>query len=97
MVFTAHDTGPWYLTPKQRERQRHDQSTRKNSHVKRSKKQLTEALLGLGIKFPEQRKYTRAELQNFANRYNVDIYEDRAKVIKGWVGQSKGLLQVLWE
>ena len=61
MVFTAHDTGPWYLTPEQRERQRHDRSTGKSSRFKRSKKQLTEALLGLGINFRRSNGSTREQ------------------------------------
>jgi hypothetical protein len=37
------------------------------------------------------------ELQTFAKRHDVDIFEDKEQIIGGWMGQPKGLLQVLWE
>ena len=97
MVFKPHETGPWYLSQEQREAQKHDQLTGQISRVKRSKKLLINALSEAGVRLPEQGNYTRGELQAFANRHGVDICEDRPKIIRGWVGQPKGLLQVLWE
>ena len=42
-----------------------------------------------------QRNFTRKELHNFQKRYNTDILEEKQQVIGSWMGQPKGLLQVL--
>jgi hypothetical protein len=97
LVFASTDTGPWYLSHEQREAQRHDRATGQSRRVERSKKLLIKALSEAGVELPEQRNYTRKELQTFATRHGIDIFEDKQRVIGGWMGQPLGLLQVLWE
>jgi hypothetical protein len=97
LVFASTDTGPWYLSHEQREAQRHDRATGQSRRVERSKKPLIKALSEAGVELPEQRNYTRKELQTFATRHGINIFEDKQKIIGGWMGQPKGLLQVLWE
>jgi hypothetical protein len=97
MIFGPNDTGPWYLSPEQREAQRHDQATGRSRRVERSKKLLKEALSEAGVEISDRRGYTRKELQAFAIRQGVDIFMDKERVICGWQGKPKGLLQVLWE
>jgi hypothetical protein len=97
MVFKPEDTGPWYLSNEQRVAQRKDKATGRSRRVERSKKQLTKALLDAGVELPPQRNFTRKELQAFANRNGIDVFEDKLQIIRGWEGQPKGLLQVLWE
>ena len=38
MLFKPTDTGPWYLSPEQKEAQRHDRATGKSKLIERSKK-----------------------------------------------------------
>jgi hypothetical protein len=97
MVFQPEDSGPWYLSPHQREAKRFDQPTGKRKRVERSKKLLTKALLEAGVNIPEQRGHTKKELQTFATRHGIDLFEDKEGIIGGWQGKPKGLLQVLWE
>jgi hypothetical protein len=42
-------------------------------------------------------QYRLAELQQIASDKNLDVRVERTRERKGWVGQPKGLLQVLWE
>jgi len=44
LIFKDNDSGPFYLSPEQRELQRHDRPTGKHKHVERSKKLLVESL-----------------------------------------------------
>jgi hypothetical protein len=37
------------------------------------------------------------EIKEFANRHGVDLQYRKAHIMEGWVGKSKGLLQILWE
>jgi hypothetical protein len=45
----------------------------------------------------EQRQYRLAELRDFARSNNIDLKKLKTREKKGWEGQLKGLLQVLWE
>ncbi|KAI2497782.1 hypothetical protein MHU86_16724 [Fragilaria crotonensis] len=97
MIFKSDDAGPWYLSSEQREAQRNDRATGRSRRVERSKKLLTKALTEAGVELPQQRNFTRRELQEFAKRHNVDVFEEKQQIITGWQGQPRGLLQVLWE
>ena len=97
MIFGSDDAGPWYLSCEQREAQRNDRATGQSRRVERSKKLLTIALAAAGVELPQQRNFTRRELQAFAKTHNVDVFEEKQQIISGWQGQPKGLLQVLWE
>ena len=97
LVFKPEDCGPWYLSPEAREHQRHDRPTGKWKRQERSKKMLVDALAAAGVTIQQQRNHTKKELQVFATRNGVDLFEDREQVIAGWEGQPKGLMQVLWE
>jgi hypothetical protein len=44
-----------------------------------------------------RRQYRLTELQELARANNIDAKIIRTREKKGWQGQSKGLLQVLWE
>lgn len=97
MIFKPEDSGPWYLLPDERERQRHNRATGKRKVVERSKKMLVEALAAAGVVLQQNRNHTKKELQEFARNKSVDLLEDREVVVHGWEGQPKGLMQVLWE
>ncbi|KAI2509788.1 hypothetical protein MHU86_4641 [Fragilaria crotonensis] len=97
LIFKASDSGPWYLTPDQREAQRHDRLTGKVKVVERSKKVLLDALNEKGVTLQQQRGYTKKELQDFARNNNIELSDRREQIASGWEGQPKGLLQVLGE
>ena len=44
-----------------------------------------------------RRYYAKQELQEIAEKHNIDLTYNHQEVIKGWVGRPKGMLQVLWE
>jgi hypothetical protein len=60
-------------------------------------KQQDGAGVSKGPKSSSQKLCQRKELQAFANRNGIDVFEDKLQIIRGWEGQPKGLLQVLWE
>ena len=63
LIFKASDSGPWYLTPDQREIQRHDRPTGKVKIVERSKKALVEALKEKGVTLQQQRGFTKKKFK----------------------------------
>ncbi|KAI2511392.1 hypothetical protein MHU86_3003 [Fragilaria crotonensis] len=97
LVFKIGDSGPFYLSPEQRELQRHDRPTGRHKLVEKSKKLLVNSLKEAGVLLQQQRSYSKKELQEYARSNNVDLFEQRETVVPGWQGQPKGLLQVLWE
>ena len=96
LIYKESDAGPWYLNPNQREVQKHDRPTGKIKVVEKSKKQLLEALKDRGVSL-QQRDFTKKELQVMATNNNIEIAARKETITQGWVGQPKGLLQVLGE
>jgi hypothetical protein len=45
----------------------------------------------------ENRTYRKPELLETANRLQIPTTVSECKMVEGWAGKSKGLLQVLWE
>jgi hypothetical protein len=45
----------------------------------------------------ERRSYRLPELQGIATARNINLKVKEKKLIEGWAGKPKGLLQVLWE
>jgi hypothetical protein len=97
MIFKPEDIGPWYLLPKERDWQRHNRATGKWKLAEQSKKMLVHALAAAGVSLQQQRNRIKKELQEFATKNNVELFENKELVNQGWEGQPKGLMQVLWE
>ncbi|KAI2504914.1 hypothetical protein MHU86_9523 [Fragilaria crotonensis] len=98
MVFNTDDCGPWYLTPEQRDLQRHDRIMGKRSKpIEKTKKTLLEELNEKGVTLQQKRGYTKAELQELARNNSIETHKEVDKILSGWEGKSKGMLQVLWE
>lgn len=91
MAFKEDDLGPWELSAEERVAQKHDRATGdKKTEVKR-KKQLMEEL---GM----TNRGTRIDkLKEEAVRRGIPLTFEVDNIKKGWVGASKGMLQVLWE
>jgi len=94
MVFSTSDEGPFWMSHEEREKKRHDEIIQGQT-VKRklTKKELQELLLTKGITI----KGRLVDLQKAAINHGIVIEHISNKVIEGWEGKSKGLLQVLWE
>jgi hypothetical protein len=94
MVFKSNDDGPWYLEkPATRKFDKNNGRTKKE----RTKKQLVDALVAKGVSLERGTNHTKKELQQFAKSNDVALEVESDKVIEGWEGKAKGLLQVLWE
>ena len=92
MSFQSTDDGPFWMTPAEREKRRHA-SILEGQVVKKklTKKELSERLLTCGITM----KGKLADLQRAATNHGLPIEEISQKVLEGWEGKPKGLLQVL--
>ena len=94
MVFGPTDSGPFWMSPEEKEKRRHDVIVEgKFIKRKRTKKELTELLLAKNI----QVKGRISSLQTAARNNGIPIEETMPKIIEGWEGKPKGLLHVLWE
>ena len=94
MVFQPTDSGPFWMSPEEQEKRRHDVIVEGQFITrKRTKKELTELLLAKNV----QVKGRLSSLQTAARNNGIPIEETTPKIIEGWEGKPKGLLQVLWE
>ena len=94
MAFENTDAGPFWMSHEEREKRRHDiiiegQFTKQ----KLTKKELSDKLLSTGLTVKGKLK----DLQRAASNIGLPIEETKQKVIEGWEGKPKGLLQILWE
>jgi hypothetical protein len=96
-VFTLDNNGPFWMTPQQRELNRIDRLLPPAPRMRNKTIAELKAELGpLGV-LNDSRQYRHAELQQIARDKNLDTRVERTRDRKGWEGQPKGLLQVLWE
>ena len=99
-VFTSDDEGPFWMSPEERELNRHDRllpappgaRNLRNKTIAELKSELRQFDV-----LSERRQYRLTELQQIARDKNIDLRVERTRDKKGWTGQPKGLLQVLWE
>ena len=99
-VFLSTDDGPFWMSPAEKELNRHDRilpSAPGPSRMQNKTISELKAELGpFGI-LNDRRSYRLKELQELAQNNNIETKKVRTKEKKGWEGRSKGLLQVLWE
>jgi hypothetical protein len=99
-IFQPGDDGPFWMTEEERELNRHDRilPPRPGNPPTRNKT-IAELKVELGPLnvLSERRQYRLAELQDIATNNNIDPKIEKTRDKKGWEGQPKGLLQVLWE
>ena len=94
MVFKHSDKGPFYL--------KHPKETKTTKftgkRVKRKKKKL-ELLDELRQKkgFVATKWLSMTDVEKICERKGILTEVSEKEMIQGWVGQPKGLLQVLWE
>ncbi len=94
LTFQLTETGPFWMNPVERERRRHDIIVEGQvSKSKLTKKELSQWLLTCGITM----KGRLSDLQKAAINHGIPLEEISQKILEGWEGKPKGLLQVLWE
>jgi hypothetical protein len=86
MALKPINTGPWYLSPEQKEIQRCDRATGKSKLIERSKEQLLEQLKEVGVTLQQQQGYTKEERQTFARNNEIELYECKEQIVTGWEG-----------
>jgi hypothetical protein len=94
-VFESTDDGPFWMSPEERERTRHDYQTgvtNRNKYIAELKADLAQYNI-----LDNRRSYRLAELQEIARSKNIPLRKDAPVYQKGWEGKPKGLKQVLWE
>jgi hypothetical protein len=100
-VFQPGDAGPFWMTTRERELNRHDQMLPLlPGHPRTRNKTISElkAELEPFNTLNSRRSYRLLELQELARAHGVDVkIIEKTREKKGWQGQAKGLLQVLWE
>ena len=99
-IFEPGDAGPFWMTENEREMNRHDRILLPlPGNPRKRNKTIAELKADLGpFKIlNDRRQYRLAELQELARTNNVDVKTNTIREKKGWQGQPKGLLQVLWE
>ncbi|KAI2498015.1 hypothetical protein MHU86_16452 [Fragilaria crotonensis] len=99
-LFQAGDVGPFWMTNEEREANRHDRILPPPPGAPRTRnKTIAELKTDLAVLsvLNDRRQYRLSELQELATTNNIDTKIIRTREKKGWQGQPKGLLQVLWE
>lgn len=99
-VFSSEDDGPFWMSPQERALNAEDRVLPPPPGLRRMRnKTIAELKLELAPfnVLSDRRQYRLIELQQIARDNKVDAKVERTNEKKGWIGQPKGLLQVLWE
>lgn len=94
---TGDDIGPFQLSPQEKIRRRHDIELEGSSTKNKTKAELKNELAQHGVHFVENENYTLKRLQEMAGENSIEIKKTERKILGGWVGKPKGLLQVCRE
>lgn len=97
MVFRECDPGPFYVSDDQKAATKYD-VTLTNETIKRKKvkAELLVELRKAGYDTTKKR-YLVSELEALCRERNIPLTADEPKVIQGWLGKPKGMLQILYE
>jgi len=60
-------------------------------------KQLRKDLQDANMSIPLGRQLKLADLQALAQQHSLEITTEKRKILLGWEGKPKGILQILWE
>jgi len=94
LVFKSTDDGPFWMSREEREKTRHDQVIQGQTRTRTLKKTEMKKLL-------EEKNIpargTAKELAKLCEDHGILTKIISNKVIEGWEGKPKGILQTLWE
>jgi hypothetical protein len=93
-VFSDCDEGPFWMNNVEREQKRHDKVI-EGQFTKRklTKEELLQRLQGKGVSATGNIK----NITRLCQLSDIPIEEFIPKMVQGWQGKPKGMLQVLWE
>ena len=82
------------MTPEEKESARHDITDAAKKKIRKyTKKELEQKLLEKNISTKGNLSVLQAACQN----NGIPVEEEISRVVEGWEGKPKGMLQVLWE
>ena len=94
MFFKPSDVGPFLMMEKEHNDKRHGRTVEGQFMMRQYKKaELIEQLKEHGV----TARGNKTAVQKLAQECGLPIQEIKPKIIYGWEGKPKGLLQVLWE
>ena len=93
MVFNPIESGPFWMTKVQRVEACQDQILDEPTTREFTKDELVRVLKERGV----SAKGRKAAIQKIVQEHGLPIVETKPKIIEGWEGKPKGLLQILWE
>ena len=93
MYFRESDTGPFYLTEKERQERQNDNliGTKK---INLTIPQLVSVLKEKGVRDP---KGSKDKLQKMCIKNNISITHKVPNIVKGWRNKQKGSFQLLYD
>ncbi len=94
MGFKLTDEGPFWITRDEQEKTLHDQIVAGQTKTRTLRKAELKALLE-AKNIPV--KGTAKELTKLCEDHGILLTVTSNKIIEGWGGKAKGLMQVLWE
>ena len=94
--FKPTDSGPFYLSPVERERRRQTQGTGEFTVRGKTKPELMAELIDKGANL-SNRGWRISELKERAQQMGIELVKREEKQIEGCEGAPKGVLQVLYE
>ena len=97
MVFLESEIGPYNMPPAEHEGRKFDKV--KDGSKETKKRTKVEILTDIHNKTGSAMRdfKTVEEVHVLANEHNIAITVEVAKMVEGWVGKPKELLQILWE
>ncbi len=94
MIFQEDDDGSFWMSKEEKENTRQNKIIQGKSKTRALRKEELKELLeakGLSTKGTAKDMIKRAKVNGISSKETTD------KVVEGWQGKTKGLLQVLWE
>ena len=95
MIFKESDSGLFYLSKEERQRRKFDIQTNEEKTVKYTRSFLIDRIkekTGL-----QQIRGNLDKVQKIATKLNIPTEIHIKKILEGWQGKVKGMMQVLWE
>ena len=94
MIFTEHDEGPFWMSSEECKAKRHDKV--EQNKVKKRKYTKDELITKLQMKnVTATGSYNN--IKRLCELNGIELFEVIPKVVEGWQGKAKGMLQVAWE
>lgn len=90
------EQGPWWMDEAERNNRRRDYThPTEMSKKQRNKERLSSVLTAAGV--PHEPTMNHKSMQKLAKENGIPISDEIPKIIEGWEGKAKGMLQILAE